>query len=75
MKVQSTAQRPLLMFVSAPEDGGGGAYRVDPGEVFEVPDGTRLPPNIVQAGAAKSEAKDRSARGGPSDSAAGKGDA
>ncbi len=46
MKVRCASAQALLMFVSLPEAQGGGVYRVDPGEEFEVPDGTQLPPGI-----------------------------
>lgn len=75
MKVQSTADRPLLLFISAPEDGGGGAYRVDPGEIFDVPDGTALPAGVVPVGAPDVASAGRSAGDAPADPAAGKGDA
>lgn len=62
MKVRCRSSQPLLLFISAPEPQGGGPYSVQPGEVFEVPDGTPLPPGIepVPAPAPKAQGKGES---------------
>jgi hypothetical protein len=44
VRVRVTAKEPMLLFASAGQLQG--VYRCEPGEEFEVPDGTELLPGI-----------------------------